>query len=307
MKKIILALLGFTLFASSTFAQINAKDSTVQIIGFWSKNDKQSFSVSSRKMKIKGADTTLTLNTMYDVDITVVDSTAKNFILRWDYKNMRMSPETPITKALMSINDSVSTLVRTNEMGVFEGVENWQEIAAYVQKMAPILKTQLASTPNIDKIVDQIIRMFSTKEAIETAVSKEVRQFHNFHGGKYKLGEQLSDSIKLPNITGGAPFDAIATVSFDEMDVNTDNVVMRYWHIIDENQLREAAYTQVLKLLSGTDKPAPKLEDIGEMKNEMQIASRIHGSTGWVIYSIQTHEVSANGITSVDESVIEMK
>lgn len=56
MNQILLTICFLTTF--TTFGQIHLEDSTVQVIGFWDKNEKQNYAVSLEKIKIKGADTT---------------------------------------------------------------------------------------------------------------------------------------------------------------------------------------------------------------------------------------------------------
>ena len=68
-----------------------------------------------------------------------------------------------------------------------------------------------------------------------------------------------------------------------------------------------AAVTEyVTKIAKTVGKPAPKDLGIKNLVNELQIGSRIH-DYGWVIYSVSTKKVTAEGIESVEERVIEIK
>jgi len=44
-----------------------------------------------------------------------------------------------------------------------------------------------------------------------------------------------------------------------------------------------------------------------DTKNETNTASRIHGASGWVIYSIETKEIKAADSTNIEERIIEIK
>ena len=67
-----------TVFATSVFGQINMEDSTAQVISYWSIGEKQSYSMSLQKIKLEGTDTTENVLMTYDVDISVIDSTAQS-------------------------------------------------------------------------------------------------------------------------------------------------------------------------------------------------------------------------------------
>ena len=56
-------------FAATTNAQIEPKDSTFQVIGYWSKGEKQSYSVTESKIKINKTDTTSKETTNYKLDV----------------------------------------------------------------------------------------------------------------------------------------------------------------------------------------------------------------------------------------------
>ena len=50
----------------------------------------------------------------------------------------------------------------------------------------------------------------------------------------------------------------------------------------------------------------PARDELKDLKNDVQTASRIHGS-GWPIYSVQTKTVTDGSNTSIKERVIEIK
>ena len=54
-------------------------------------------------------------------------------------------------------------------------------------------------------------------------------------------------------------------------------------------------------------KNIPERKDFPSLTNETYTASRIHGETGWIIYSIETKEVKAEETTNIEERIIEIK
>jgi len=305
MKKIFLIIISFlTCFIAE--AQINMEDSTVQTIGYWDKNEKQSYSVTTDKYKLKGTDTTSKENMKYDVDITILDSTAKSYTIEWFYKNFTMDTKNDLVKKIMSIAQNMKLIIKTDENGAFTEVVNWKEVRDYIKKAADKMREELKDVPKMHAIIKQAEAMYSTKEAIESAGIKDIQQFYTFHGAKYKLGETIEGKLKVPNLFGGDPFDCDVSLYLDTIDVEENNYIMRSTQEVDHEQLTNATYNYLVSLSKNLKVDPPKKDDLKDLKNEITTGSRIHGS-GWVVYSIQTQTVTSEDLTNVEERVIEIK
>jgi hypothetical protein len=313
MKKILFT--GFLfLMIFKSYGQINMNDSTVQAIGYWDKGEKQTYYITQDKYKIKGADTTKRSIIKYYVDVTVVDSTENSYIIDWFYRDFDIqSEDDKISKALMAISEDMTMRIKTDEMGSFEEVVNWEEIRDHIQKalshFKDLFKEEYKVAPKIlDNIIIQTQAMFSTKENIEAASIQEIQQFYTFHGAVYKLGEKITGDMQLPNIYGGKPFNAEAIVWLDEINEEDDNYTVRYTQIVNEEELGKAALDYASKLAKAMGVKKSKLKDLKlpPMKNEVRTSSCIH-NYGWVIYSVQTKEITIEGMTGVDETIIELQ
>ncbi|NOU61828.1 hypothetical protein [Marinifilum caeruleilacunae] len=307
MKQIVKISLLFFIFslAQSAYAQINMADSSAQVIGYWNLNEKQSYSVKEEKIKIKETDTISREFSSYDVDITILDSTANSYTIEWFYHDYNIDTDNEITKELVSITDSLRVVIKTDELGMLQEVVNWEDIRSLVSEAVVVLQEKFKEIPNIDKVLNQVKTMFSSKEVIEAAAINEIKQYYSFHGAKYTLGEKYNANLKAPNIYGGEPFDSNITVYLDEINEENNNFILRTEQSIDENQLSDAVFAYICKLAENMGGPAPKKEDIPPVSNNTWTASRIHGS-GWIIYSVQTKEVSADNTTNVEEVIIEI-
>ena len=82
MNKLLIGVVLF-LFSSTLFGQISVKDSTVQVIGYWAKQETQSYNISYNKFKIKSKDTISRELMNYEVDIKIIDSTANSYTIEW--------------------------------------------------------------------------------------------------------------------------------------------------------------------------------------------------------------------------------
>jgi len=299
--------IGFALLLIiKTYGQINMNDSTVQVIGYWDKNEKQTYIVTNESYKVKDSDTTSRESYKYAVDITIVDSTADSYTIDWFYHDYDIKADNELIKKLSSIAEDMTVTIMTDGLGAFKEVKNWKDIRDFILKGTKILKKETKDIPNIDKVIKQMEDMYSTKESIEAAAIKEIQQFYTYHGGKYKLGEEISASMKVANLYGGEPFDTEVTLWLDEINTEDNNSIIRMQQIVNSEQLTKTTFDYLTKMSETMKVPGPQWDGFPPLKNETWTSSRIHNA-GWVIYSIETQEVSAEGVTNVKENIIELQ
>lgn len=301
--------LAFILLFIGTISngQINLADSTVQVISYWDKAEKQNYSVTLEKTKIKGEDTTSTELTTYEVEVTVLDSSQKSYTIQWLYKNFKTNNQNPTIQKLVNISKDLKVIFKTDEVGTFLEVLNWKEIRDFNQKAITTLRNDLKSIPEMDKVLDQMYSTFSTKESIESYSIKDIQQFHNFHGAKYKLGEIVEAKLQLPHsLFGSELLDANLSVYLDEINNSENNYVMRSSQEVDKDQLINATVKYVNSLNSSGKGSLVSKDDFKEMVNEKSLASRIHDS-GWIIYSIETTVITTDSLKNIEERIIEIK
>jgi len=295
------------LFATSAFGQINMEDSTAQVISYWNIGDKQSYSMSLQKVKLKGTDTTENVIMTYDVDITVIDSTENSYLVEWFYKNYKTNSTNEIVKKITSLSEDMKVIIETDEFGAIRGVQNWKEVSEYMKKSIQPVREEFKNNPQLEQVFEQMESMYTTKQGIEAAAIQDAQQFHTFHGGKYVLGEIIEAPLQVPNTYDpNNPFDSKITLSLDELNPDDNNFIIRSTQVVDSDQLTNVTYNYLKSMSKSMKTPEPKKEDIGQLTNVTTTASRIHG-TGWLIYSIQTKTVEAPGVSNIEERIIEIK
>lgn len=294
------------LFSIKTFGQISVKDSTVQVVGYWSKLEKQSYNVSYEKLKIKNNDTISRELMQYEIDLKVIDSTENSYTTEWYYKNFKIDTDNELVKRITSLSNDISVLIKTDELGSFIEVVNWESVRDYLNKVSEELKKELKDIPNSEQIIDNIKNIYSSKQSVEANAIKDAIQFYSFHGVKYKLGEEISGDLTVSNNFGGKPFDTRIKYSLDEINSEDGNSVIRMKQVVNSEQLTNETYNY-LKKIGSFGKNIPERKDFPSLTNETYTASRIHGETGWIIYSIETKEVKAEDTTNIEERIIEIK
>ncbi|MES2621389.1 MAG: hypothetical protein V4615_11120, partial [Bacteroidota bacterium] len=180
------------LLSAPCFSQINMADSSLSVIGYWDKKEKQTYSITETKYKIKDGDTTLREMIKYDAEVSIKDSTANSFTIVWKYKNFETNTENKFTKKLLSLGNNQEVIIKTNEMGSFVEVLNWKEVKQYITDGIEALQKEFKEIPKIKEITNQVGAMFATKQGIESGAIKEILQLYTFNGGKYKLNEVLT-------------------------------------------------------------------------------------------------------------------
>ncbi|MBJ6118606.1 hypothetical protein JAO76_10410 [Pontibacter sp. BT310] len=305
MKQLLLLAFAF-LTSFTTFAQINIEDSTMQVIGYWDKNETQTYVITSESFKVTGTDTTKREFTKYEVDITIKDSTASSYTIEWVYRGIEMNTDNQFTKELAKISENLKVIIKTDEMGAFKEVVNWEEIRNEMKRGAAHLKKQFKHIPNITAITDQVESTFTTKQAIESAAIKDIQQFYTYHGAKYQLGKEVTGQLEVPNLYGSKPFIADVSIVLDEINEEDNDAVIRMWQTIDSEQLTTATVNYMQKMAKSANTKSPDLSKIPALQNETRTVARIHGS-GWIIYSSEIKEVWADNILAFEERIIEIK
>jgi hypothetical protein len=294
------------LFSVNVFGQISEKDSTVQVVAYWSKLDKQSYNVSYEKLKIKSNDTVSKELMKYDVDVKVIDSTTHSYTTEWFYKNFTIDTDNELVKKLTSLSNDISVMIKTDEFGAFVEIVNWKDVRDYLTKVTEKLKEELKSVPNYKKIIENVMNVYSSKESIEANAIKDAVQFYSFHGVKYKLGEEINGTLEVANNFGGKPFETDVTYSLDEINSEDGNSIIRMKQIVNSEQLTNETYNY-LKRTGTFGNNIPDRKDFPLLTNVTSTASRIHGETGWIIYSIETKEITAKETINIEKRIIEIK
>jgi len=293
-------------FAALSFAQMNMKDSTVQVIGYWDRNEKQSYTVSHEEYKVAKGDTLDRNILKYDVGITIIDSTAGSYTIEWDYSNLVVQSASPMLKKLMKATMLTKAVIKTTECGAFVELLNWKDVRTESIRSIRMLGYELKGTPNLDQILKQQMAKYETKESIQNALIDEIKQFYAFHGGVYKYGSDVVSTIQVPNKYGGNPFDAKVTIWVDTLDEKHSYSTLCMTNTVDSVQLWNAAYDYLSKSASTLAVSLPKKEDFPSFTNVTYTTAQIH-NLGWVIYSIVTKEVEADHVLKVEEQIIELK
>jgi len=290
---------------SSANAQIDTATATVQTIAYWDLNETHSFTVSQKKSRINGADTTVLENMRYGVDVTVVDSTANSYTVDWAYRDYQYQSDNQLFMRISDLYRDMTVRFETDEMGSFQRVQNWTELRDVIHHASQTIKEEAKSIPGFDAVIDKLMAVYSSQEMVEQSAIPDIQMFLSFHGASYTMGDIYQQRIEVPNLVTGGTLPADMAVTLDDILVDDNAYVLRLEQVVDEVQLR-AFTVQYLKEMGRTmELPEFSDDQIPPVRNEVGLVAVIHGS-GWPLYTQQTKSVSAQGIEKLEVMTIEM-
>lgn len=305
MKTTIFSILLF-LLSANLFSQINIADSTVQVIAYWDNGEKQDYTVIKTKTKLENGDTISIDSVRYEVELSVVDSTANSYTMQWVYKDVFSDNKNPFIVKTMKTVKGLKVLYKTDERGVYEGILNWEEINQYMQNQYDLFRDLVKNAPDLVEIIDKAQALYANKAVLESSGFKEIKQFHNFYGGAFKLNEIVEAEMEIPTPLSDKPMQTDVSVILSDIDTENDCYVMESLHTINEEQLADVAFAAAKKIGEGQNIELPKREDFVGFSNETYIFSSIH-HWGWILYSESTITITSDNTTNIEECSIELK
>jgi len=301
-----LLLFAFLMAGISLNAQI-LNDSTVQFVGYWNLNESQTYRVEFSKFKIAGQDTTSKDVIRYDSEVTIIDSTATGYKIKWVYKNYSFKTDNELTARLLRLGENIPFVYTTDELGAFKELINYGEIKASIGIALDSLAVEFSDIPNINRILDQVKETYATKEAIENNGMDEILYFHYPFGAQYNVNRVYSTDTKLSNLYGGDPFDAVVESSIVELDTVNSTSVVKIFTTIDSEQATDATYEYLKKLAQTNNEPEPERTGMPPLSIRIRFASNVHMPTGWVIYAVNVKEVKSGDNGEIERTQMELK
>lgn len=302
MKKILLVT-AFLIAGVEALTQINMTDSIVQAVTYWDIGAKHYYNVRIEDIETENSDTTSYAITDFDVELSVLNMTEDSYYILWTYSNLRTNSTDTMIQEMIKMNENIRVIYRTNEYGLFMEVLNWKEVRDSVVKMGDALRNKLSTTPEVEQTISNIIASFSSKEAIESASIKDIRQFHLFYGSVYPINHSYTGKLEIPNIYGHGNIMSDYTVSVTELDENDGNYTLRFVQEADKKQLNEAVFNYLLSLAESMRVEPPTREEVGEMSKVTEVISTF-SETGWLTFSIQTQTITSGDTSRIEKQTI---
>lgn len=211
-------------FLGSFFCFSQIDSTKVAFVAYWSKGDSYDFKITKinkqwEEEKISNQD-----STTYFANFTVIDSTANEYKINWKYKANFTNLPLQIGELLNNNNIILDFKYKTNELGEFLEVENWEEISDLMEaKFNLAMTTQLMKNPKMDtakfqNAIQPFMNVFTSKEGIEMFILKELQYFHFPLGVEFNPKESLIYEEEFSNLLNGDPLRGNGKISFEAVD-----------------------------------------------------------------------------------------
>ncbi|BDD08273.1 hypothetical protein FUAX_07050 [Fulvitalea axinellae] len=258
MRTLLLAVMAWTLCILPLMAQEGSETQTitnpassdsleVPFIAYWSVGDSYDFRIT--KIIRKWKDDVLQQNDSieYTAKFTVIDSTETSYKVKWSFENIlarRIAKQFSL-EALPEAKEpeQLDVIYITDELGTYQGVENWKEIA---DKTEIVFDELIKSTPKkrrkiVKQLLEPIKTSFITKAGIETAMLKELPVFHFPMGVSFLANKviEYDDEFAVPFSSG--PITAKSWFKLHDVDTANGYCII--------SQRSEADQESALKLI----------------------------------------------------------
>lgn len=297
MKKYLFLSIFLSAFSTALSGQINPADSTVQALTYWDIGEAYDYTITHQRYRVVDWETTSHDRLSYDVTISVVDSTPADYTVKWRYK--------AVMGQRISSDAEFALLYKISANGDFIELVNLEELASCIDKEISLIARENEEAAS-EEPAKEFFDMLTDKNRLESLLIKDIRQYHAFHGGVYRLGEEYEGVAAMPLI-GGAAIDMKFKVFLSEIYENGSSYMMTYLSEADSGRLMPAV-SELLADMTALFGDIPLPEDIPqeEFRREANVYSIIH-DWGWVIYSESTTTISAGNTTVVEKRHIDMK
>jgi hypothetical protein len=208
----------FFFLSPIVWGQNEVTDSTTTIIGYWEKGDKVRFAFTQATEKYRNGVIYAKNSSNCFIDLTILEATETSYTINWKYSDIKLKEQdsNPLLPKLIKLTEGLDIQYKTDEMGAFKELLNWQEVRTFVSNLLDKMRNE-AKVKQIEPELEQMKKIFSTKESMEEVIIKDIQVFHSLYGGMYKLKEKLSVDTQLPNILGGEPFPATLSVEMTSL------------------------------------------------------------------------------------------
>lgn len=204
MKKFLLLITTVIMATLSTFAQadstaVAAEEQVINVIAYFSKNDTMTYTFTDIEEKIQANDTIQDHCIVENFMVVVTDSTSEGYRLEISTIDYEVEYANDFQKQLydqmMQLGKDTKLIVTTDEMGVVQHIENWQEIRDLNRRGIPMMfDTLYAKLPGLDSIMPRrplesfLLLQYTTEQGIMQG-SSELPLLFGLHGKALTIGE----------------------------------------------------------------------------------------------------------------------
>ena len=307
--KIILTFIAYLLTITTFSQKIFLKDSTASCIAKWNKGDSKTLYILHNKETYEDGKPKESIPFGYMAYLTVLDKDSAGYTMQWRMELPdQLKKMNPHMADSLPVFNGLKILYKTDDMGGFTELVNWQEVRDAYIGMAD-LSVPKGENTTMDSIMDRVKAMFSTQKMVENAFIQDIQIFHSPYGYTYSTrGSKVQ--TQLPSPFGTDPLPAVSSTRITELRPKQD-----YFKLTSTQEIDHAASARLLneafkKMGLADDKRIP----MDELKKVMDNFSfyiktdyRISPSKGWISRVAYQKTGKSDQNSQTETYVIEMK
>lgn len=279
MKQFLL-LIAILLLSTVTYSQINIKDSLVQSIAYWIKNDEVKYNVDYEWYNIKDNDTLNKLTKQNELKIKVIDSTAISYDVEWIYKRKEIEPSNP--------HETFRIVFRTDEFGSFKEWLNKEEVLKELKRnnFPDFIQVEknIISTLIIKHITHPNNEIF---DFLTPYILYDVGNYLDYFGGSYSMTNYEWGNVEIYNPINKKNMNYAVVVEVEDV-FEEDNLYIISSTTNPNQENLKSFMGDVFKVAI----------DKNDFNVEIHNRSIFHNS-GWLLESFTTRNISYKNETNI--------
>ena len=212
------------------------EDSTIAVVGYFSKNDTMEYQRVQGKMKIVDNDTTQRGEITEKFMIVVTDSTANGYKMEiipvsCEIKDIDSDYQMRMASLLWNNIKGLRCRFTTDELGSVQHIENWREIRDVLKKSyVTVFDSLYASLPALDSVMPRkqleslTLLGCSTEDGIKEQYD-ELDMLFGLHGNEVTMEPVETDDISEAGYPTHSRIESFYPAPKDEYDIEGDYVV----------------------------------------------------------------------------------
>ncbi len=225
------------ILTSLSYSVYSQSDSTyVPYVAYWEEGDEYEFLVSKIKEQWKDGSQFKYDSSAYTAKFRVLEATDSSYLINWSFES-ELPTELNLPKGLkeeIASFTNMSVLYRTDELGSFQGIQNWEDISIKTKELFnEVVKLvneradeSSMSKSKLETAMAPFLSIYSSKQGIEQLVLGELQFFHFPMGAEFAVQDTLSYEELLPNMLGGDPIRGDAKIYFEKVDFENSTSTM---------------------------------------------------------------------------------
>lgn len=224
------------LLTNILFAQNNNKTDTVDVVAYWNKGDVYKYEITESSYKYKRYDTISKDVKKYDLKITVLDSTANSYTLKWETK-FKLPEDNPyfkkyIEKHLKNIAN-FTILYQTDEFGRFAKLINKKDVKKAYRKVFDLAFKNTNLGAHEKNMINQFI---DNDEYFENYLLQDLNQYHQFYGNQLSKKSDIQE-LEIMNPFSNKPMLLKQIYRISDIDLEDETYTIKMDQLMDEEKV----------------------------------------------------------------------